>query len=125
MAHFARLDSSNTVIRVHNVDNNWILDENGIESEQIGIKYLQDLYKTNDKFVQTSIHSNFRLSYATKGMIYNEEHDVFIKQKPYPSWILNPVGYGWEPPIPMPDDGKNYSWNEQSKSWEEIIQIEN
>lgn len=43
--------------------------------------------------------------------------------KPYESWILNYETYEWEPPTPRPDDGYDYFWNEDSKTWN-IIEAE-
>lgn len=39
----------------------------------------------------------------------------FIPPQPFPSWTLN--AYVWEPPVPMPDDGIPYYWDEPSTSW--------
>lgn len=38
--------------------------------------------------------------------------------QPYPSWTWD--GSQWQPPTPMPDDGKFYQWDEASLSWQEI-----
>jgi hypothetical protein len=45
------------------------------------------------------------------------------------SWRYDPVQNKWVPPIPLPQDGKKYNWNEESISWveltaEEIADIE-
>ena len=34
-------------------------------------------------------------------------------------WVQ--TSYNWEAPTPMPDDGKMYSWDEETTSWIEII----
>lgn len=39
----------------------------------------------------------------------------FIPPQPYPSWILN--GYLWQAPVAKPDDGEDYWWNEEDRSW--------
>lgn len=36
-------------------------------------------------------------------------------EQPYPSWTWD--GEDWIPPIPMPDDGKLYVWDEATLSW--------
>jgi len=118
MAHFARLDQTNTVIQVHLVDNAWILDENGKESESVGISYLQELHNTSDRFVQTSYNNNFRVRYAWIGYFYDENLDAFIPPKPYESWVLNENTLEWEAPIEMPNDGNKYDWNEETTSWD-------
>ena len=53
-------------------------------------------------------------------MLYDEIKDAFYQPQPYPSWTLNDTTYLWESPTPYPSDGKNYDWNETSKSWEEV-----
>jgi hypothetical protein len=47
MAHFAELNSDNVVLRVLVVNNNELLDENGIEQEQKGIDLLTSLFVGN------------------------------------------------------------------------------
>jgi hypothetical protein len=42
----------------------------------------------------------------------------FTPPQPFPSWSLN--GYVWEPPVPMPDDGEPYMWDEDTTSWKLI-----
>ena len=42
------------------------------------------------------------------------EHEA---RKPYPSWIGNVEAMTWQPPIPYPDDGKSYYWNEEQVAW--------
>lgn len=58
-----------------------------------------------------------RGNFAGIGYTYDRENDVFYAPKPYPSWVLNQTTWLWEAPIPMPDDGKIYNWDETSKSW--------
>jgi len=46
-----------------------------------------------------------------------------------PSWRYDSIQNKWVPPIPLPQDGKMYNWNEESLSWveltaEEIADIE-
>jgi len=103
MAHFAQLDEYNQVLGVYVINNEDILDQNGNESEEVGIKYCKSLYGENTNWKQTSYNRSFRVHYAGIGMIYNEEYDAFIAQQPYPSWTFNSETYGWDPPVPPPD----------------------
>jgi len=127
MAHFAKLGLNSKVIEVLLVNNNELLDSNGIEQEINGVDFLIKL--TGYHFwVQTSyntyggVHSNggtpFRKNYAGKGYTYDETRDAFIAPKPYASWILNETTCIWEAPTPYPDDGEMYTWNEETLSWE-------
>lgn len=115
MAHFAELDDNNVVLRVIVVGNNDCLDENGNESEAVGIAFCYNLL--GGKWKQTSYNGNLRKNYAGIGYTYNEELDAFIPPKPYPSWILNESTAQWNAPIPFPDDNKIYIWDEESQSW--------
>lgn len=58
-----------------------------------------------------------RGNFAGIGDIYDNEHDVFYAPQPFPSWVLNTSSWLWEPPVPMPTDGKLYQWDEPTLSW--------
>jgi hypothetical protein len=60
-----------------------------------------------------------RGNFAGIGYTYDATNDVFIPPQIYPSWKLN-SDWAWEAPIAMPTDGQNYSWNEDTKSWDLI-----
>jgi len=128
MASFAKLNSNNIVERVESVVNEVIKDSNGVEQESIGINFLKTLYnEPNANWKQTSYNTRggihvlggipFRKNFAGKGYVYNENKDAFIPQKPYESWILNENTCLWEAPVPYPNDGKIYFWNEETQNW--------
>jgi hypothetical protein len=58
-----------------------------------------------------------RGNFAGIGYIYDSINDVFYAPQPYPSWILNNATWTWEAPIPMPNDGNRYIWDEPTISW--------
>lgn len=128
MAHFAEIDYENKVIHVSVVRNEDILDENGNESEDVGIEFLKSIFGTSTRWIQTSYNGNFRCRYAGNGMVYNVEHDVFVQEQPYPSWILNTETFDWESPIgdaptlTEEETGKSlsYVWNEETQEWDLI-----
>jgi len=109
MAHFAELDENNIVVNVLVVNNSDMLDEEGNESEALGIAFLHNLFGSEKTWVQTSYHSNFRKSYAGIGYEYKAAEDAFVIQ-PFPSWTYNASTVEYEPPIPKPDG--NYEWRE-------------
>ncbi len=119
MAHFAELDDNKVVLRVLVVGNEDITDENGDEQESLGIALCNKLYG-DSTWVQTSYNHNFRKNYAGKGYTYDQTRDAFIVRQPYPSWLLNEDTCRWNAPIAYPDDGKPYSWDEDTTSWVEI-----
>ena len=114
MAHFAELGMDNVVLRVVVVHNNELLDENGVEQEQLGINFCQNLF--GGTWIQTSYNSNFRRNFAGKGYTYSSTDDVFIPPKPFNSWTLN-SNFEWEPPTPRPQTGFHI-WNENTQSWD-------
>jgi hypothetical protein len=120
MAHFAKLDENNVVIQVIVVNNEVIIQSDGTESEEIGKSFLNELFGPGT-WVQTSYNNNFRKQYAYIGYTYDEANDVFIKPRRYESWTLN-ENFDWEPPIPYPNDGKDYKWDEDSLNWMEYVE---
>jgi len=61
-----------------------------------------------------------RGNYAGIGYTYDATNDVFYAPKPYDSWVLNESTWLWEAPVPMPDDGKRYLWDEELINWKEV-----
>ena len=139
MAYFAKLNLNNIVEQVISINNSIITDNNKIEQEQLGVDFINQLYKTNDIWKKTSYNTRggkyfnsdntlgdqskaFRKNYAGKGYTYDENRDAFIAPKPFNSWILNEDTCRWESPIPYPTDGKMYSWNESTLTWD-IVEV--
>lgn len=117
MAHFAELDENSNVLRVIVINNGDILDEYGNESEDIGIELCKKMFGDNTIWKQTSYNHKFRKGYASFGMVYIPEIDCFLSPKPHESWSLNTIKKEWEAPIPYPDDGNQYVWNEDLLEW--------
>lgn len=61
-----------------------------------------------------------RKNFAGVGMLYDSQRDAFIPPQPYPSWTLNEETCLWDSPVPRPDDGEIYRWNEEIQNWEEV-----
>ena len=118
MAHFAELDENNVVKRVIVVGNADTSDAHGVEKEHIGAAFCERLLGGTWK--QTSYNGNMRKRYAGIGFVYNAALDAFVPPKPYPSWTLDNETASWAPPTPMPTtEGKVYTWNEETLSWDE------
>ena len=130
MAYFAKLGTNNIVEKVISISNSVLKDSNGIEQEQLGIDFINNLYNTQDIWKQTSYNTHggvhslnktpLRKNYAGIGFTYDEQKDAFIPPKPYASWILNENTCLFKSPISYPTDGKNYIWNENTLSWDLI-----
>ena len=115
MAHFVKIDSKNLVVEVIMVDNKDTVDHDGIEREDIGAAFCERGF--GGTWIQTSYNGNIRKNYACVGFMYREDIDAFVAPQPYQSWTLDAAAK-WQPPWPMPTDGKIYSWNEKTQEWE-------
>jgi hypothetical protein len=113
MAHFAQLDENNVVTQVIVVSND-VVTENGVESEVLGVQFCENVF--GGRWKQTSYNGTIRKNYAGVGYVYRADIDAFVAPKPYPSWVLNESAQ-WQAPVPMPDDGEMYSWDEDTQSW--------
>jgi hypothetical protein len=63
----------------------------------------------------------FRMNYAGIGYSFRDDLNVpdgaFVPPQPYPSWILDEAICLWEAPVPYPNDGNVYTWDEATESW--------
>jgi hypothetical protein len=124
MAHYAFLNENNIVTEViTGVDENITqIDLDGTEiggsSEAWEIFYGN---LRNQTCKRTSYNKNIRKNYAGVGYTYDEDRDAFIPPKLFNSWLLDEDTCLWKAPVPIPEDGKDYIWNENKSEWEEII----
>jgi len=118
MAHFAKLENGlvTQVIVIGNADT---ANAEGVELEHIGTAFCERILGGDWK--QTSYNGNIRKNYAGIGYIYDVGRDAFIAPQPFPSWVLNEQTCQWEAPVPMPTDGKMYSWDEATLNWIESV----
>ena len=117
MAHFAQLDDNNFVLQVIVVHNNELLDENGNESETVGITFCKSILGEATRWKQTSYNGKTRKNYAGIGYKYDSQRDAFIPPQPFASWTLNEETCLWNAPTPMPTEGGPFTWNEETLSW--------
>ena len=125
MAHFAKLDENNIVTQVIVVSNEIATSENA------GVTFINNLYKTSDTWKQTSYNTvknthslggtPFRKNYASIGYTYDASKDAFIPPKPFNSWVLDETTCWWEAPVAYPSDGKEYDWDEDNTQWVEGV----
>ena len=121
MAHFAQLDDKNVVLQVIVVGNADTVDENGVEKEEIGVAFCQSLLGANTQWRQTSYNNRMRKNYAGIGYTYDAQRDAFIPPQPFASWVLNESTCHWDAPVPYPQDGKAYIWDETTVTWIERV----
>ena len=143
MAHFAKIGTNGKVLQVLTLDNNNMLDANGVEDERVGQQYLE-LHNNwpAQMWIQTSYntegnkHKNggtpLRGNYAGIGYTWDEENKIFWPEKNYPSWVKDVTNACYKSPIgdaPALTEEQiaqnkagthrlGYVWNEENKSWD-------
>jgi hypothetical protein len=118
MAHYAFLDENNIVTEVIvGIDEG----EEGTDWEQHYGTFRGQTCKRTSYNTQGGVHSDggtpFRKNYAGIGYSYDATRDAFIPPQFYASWLLDEDTCLWEAPVPMPDDGQLYQWDEELGQW--------
>ena len=102
MGYFARINQKRIVTQV-------------IVAEE---EYIETLPGT---WIETSATGEFRKNYAGIGYTYDYMRDAFISPKPkFESWVLNENTCKWEAPVPHPNDGNIWVWDEDNLQWNKI-----
>jgi hypothetical protein len=128
MAHFAEIDDNNTVLRIIVIDNANCIDDQGNESEQVGIDYCTNLL--GGRWLQCSYNTRmnqhllgdapFRGNFPGIGFTYDPENDVFLPPKVYKAWVYEPTIANWVPPfLPPAEPGKFFNWSNEIDNWVE------
>ena len=145
MAHFAKLGANGKVIQVLTMDNDKMLNADGVEDESVGQQWLeqhnnwpaqmwiQTSYNTSNNQHSSGDNSKaFRGNYAGIGYEWDEDNNIFWPKKPYASWVKNTTDARWQSPIgdepELTDEQKAqreagthdwyYAWNESGQSWD-------
>ena len=129
MAHFAQIDENNIVQQV------LVIEQVEIDTGNWGdpATWFQTSYNTrggvyyipNTDTPDPDQSKAFRKNYAGIGFMWlpnGPEGEGFAPPQPYPSWTLDSFSYLWVPPVPYPNDGNVYIWNEETQSWEQALQ---
>lgn len=117
MSHFAQIEN-NQVVRVIVAEQDFI--NLGVVGDPAS--WRQTSYNTRGNVHygadgQPDDGVPLRGNFAGVGFIYDPANDVFYQPQPYPSWQLNTLTWLWEAPIPMPNDGQRYTWDENTQNW--------
>ena len=101
-------------------------EDDGLEAEltaRTGDVYKQTSYNTRGGVHYTDGEPSedqtkaLRFNYAGIGFTYDPERDAFIPPKPFESWVLDEDTCLWVAPLPYPEDGATYTWNEELQEW--------
>ena len=145
MAHFAKLGANGKVIQVLTMDNDKMLNADGVEDESVGQQWLethnnwpaqmwiQTSYNTRNNTHSSGDNSKaFRGNYAGIGYEWDEDNQIFWPKKPYASWVKDTTTANWKSPIgdapalTAEQQSQNeadthrwqYDWNEEGQSWD-------
>ena len=145
MAHFAKLGANGKVIQVLTMDNDKMLNADGVEDETVGQQWLETHNNwPAQMWIQTSYNTRankhnsgddskaFRGNYAGIGYEWDEDNNIFWPKKPYTSWVKDTTTASWKSPIgdapglTEEQDSQNeagthgwhYAWNESGQSWD-------
>jgi hypothetical protein len=145
MAHFAKLGANGKVIQVLTMDNDKMLNHEGVEDEAVGQQWLerhnnwpaqmwiQTSYNTlGNKHLSGDDSKAFRGNYAGIGYTWDEDDQIFWSKKPYASWVKDIATASWKSPIgdapalTAEQESQNtaathrwrYDWNEADQTWD-------
>ena len=145
MAHFAKLGVNGKVIQVLTMDNDKMLNADGVEDEAVGQQWLerhnnwpaqmwiQTSYNTYQNKHRSGDDSKaFRGNYAGIGHTWDEDNQIFWGKSPYASWVKDIATATWKSPIgdapaltaeqtSQNEAGTHswrYHWNESGQSWD-------
>ena len=143
MAHFAKLGANGKVIQVLTMDNDKMLNADGVEDETVGQQWLEthnnwpaQMWIQTSYNTQGNTHSSggtpLRGNYAGIGHTWDEDNNIFYGKSPYASWVLNTTTATWHSPIgdapelTAEQQAQNeadtnqwaYTWNEGDQSWD-------
>ena len=143
MAHFAKLGANGKVIQVLTMDNDKMLNADGVEDETVGQQWLEthnnwpaqmwiqtsyNTYNNKHKLGGTPLRGN----YAGIGYEWDEDNQIFWPKKPHASWVKDTTTANWKSPIgdapaltaeqtSQNEAGTHswrYNWNESGQSWD-------
>ena len=145
MAHFAKLGANGKVIQVLTMDNDKMLNADGVEDETVGQQWLE---RHNNwpaqMWIQTSYNTSgnkhssgddskaFRGNYAGIGHTWDEDNNIFWPKQPHASWVKDITTASWKstigdaPALTAEQTSQNeagthswyYKWNESGQSWD-------
>ena len=145
MSHFAKLGANGKVIQVLTMDNDKMLNADGVEDENVGQQWLethnnwpaqmwiQTSYNTSQNQHNSGDNSKaFRGNYAGIGYTWDEDDQIFWPKKPYASWVKDTTTATWKSPIgdapaltaeqqsqiEAGTHNWHYVWNEAGQSWD-------
>lgn len=137
MAYYAFINSDNEVVEIIPGRDEWETVEDISDWEKYyatkrdGLTCRRTSYNTYGGVHYTEGEPSadqskaFRYNYAGIGYTFDETigtDGAFIPPKPFDSWVLDEATCLWQAPIPYPNDGLVYSWDEALGDWVEVVE---
>ena len=123
MAHYAKVSNgivTKVIVAEADFFDNFVDDSPG--------QWIQTSYNTRggkhydpETGLESTDKDPLRKNYAGIGFTYDSVRDAFIPPKPFNSWTLNEDTCLWDSPVPYPEDGKMYKWDEDTLNWVELV----
>lgn len=129
--YFAQLDENNVVINVIVLNNKQCCYADGMHDENLGTEFCKERFGHDTIWIETyrdypkgegrkGNHAGIGMTYMTGVQTLGvASTDIFIRQKPYPSWNVGINTAEWYSPIEYPElteeeksQLKYYSWDE-------------
>jgi|APSaa5957512622_1039677.scaffolds.fasta_scaffold32765_2 hypothetical protein len=107
MPNYAQLDEDNKVINVIVVSESDCI-KNGNKDEATGIAFCKKLFGENTNWKDGSS--------ALIDSVYDTVRKGFVREKPYPSWILDD-NCDWQPPEGKERPENLHIWDEEIQEW--------
>lgn len=57
------------------------------------------------------------LEVLTEADYTQRKRDEFYARQPFASWVFDENTFAWSSPVPYPNDGANYQWDESAVNW--------
>lgn len=105
MAWYAKVENNvvvNVTYLVDTKDSDWLYREYG------------------GTWLRCSEDGSIRKCFPDVGFTYDPQADAFMPPQPFASWLYNPDTCQWYAPVPYPQNGKRYKWDEATTSWIEV-----
>jgi hypothetical protein len=123
MAHFAKVIDG--IVQQVIVAEQEIIDSGIVGDSLLWVKTSYNTkngvyYEPNSDIPAQDQSKALRKNFAGIGFTYDSERDAFIPPKPFESWTLNENTCNWDAPTIYPNDGKHYTWNEETLTWTEV-----
>jgi len=144
MSHFAQignLSATTLTVETSSTSGTEVTTLSGYEAQVLTVIVAeQDFIDTGAVgdpafWIQCSYNSRIRNIYPGPNSMYNSILDIFHNPAPYPSWklkkivkkeldennnIIETYKYDWVPPVPYPENGLTYIWDETALTWNPV-----